>query len=170
MENSRTQGRGYGKRPCFLGRGWARAAALALLALICLMTACEAPPQEPGRGIVLVILDTARADHFSAYGYPRQTTPHFDRLAREGERYTQAYAQSPWTLPSVATILTGLPPHRHGAGRGAGGIFPLYDDVGTLAERLSDVGYRTAAFMNVVWCDPGSIVAGLRALRFLHHG
>jgi arylsulfatase A-like enzyme len=134
-------------------------AVLAVLTLLGCMLGCDEPPVAPGRGVVLVILDTARADHFSAYGYSRETTPHFDRLAREGERYTQAYSQSPWTLPSIATILTGLPPHRHGAGRGASGIFPLYGDVGTLAERLSTAEYRTAAFMNVVWCDPGSGLA-----------
>jgi len=91
----------------------------ALLALSLLATGCDALRERPD--VLLVILDTVRADHLSSYGYARPTTPHLDRLAAEGERYEDAWAQSPWTLPSIATILTGQPPHVHGAGRGPDG-------------------------------------------------
>ena len=104
--------------------------------------------------MLLVILDTTRADHLSSYGYARETTPHLDRLASEGDRYENAWAQAPWTLPAIATILTGQPPHRHGAGRGARGMYGLDPAVTTLAERVSAEGWRTAAFISVVWCNP----------------
>jgi arylsulfatase A-like enzyme len=119
--------------------------------------------------VLLVVLDTVRADHLSSYGYLRETTPNFDRLAAEGERFDQAWAQAPWTLPTMATILTGLPPHLHGAGRGAGGLFfGIRPGVPTLAERLSAASYRTAAFINVVWCSPelSSLDRGFEAYDF----
>jgi arylsulfatase A-like enzyme len=111
-------------------------------------------PAAPQGGVVLVIVDTARADHFSSYGYPRPTTPGFDRLASEGVLYADAWSQSPWTLPAAATILTGLPPYVHGAGRTATGVHAVRPGLRTLAERLGEAGYRTAAFFNVIWCSP----------------
>jgi arylsulfatase A-like enzyme len=124
----------------------------ALLALSLLATRCEALRERPD--VLLVILDTVRADHLSSYGYARPTTPHLDRLAAEGERYEDAWAQSPWTLPSIATILTGQPPHVHGAGRGPDGVYGLGEGVPTLAQHLSRAGYRTGAIFNVGWCRP----------------
>jgi arylsulfatase A-like enzyme len=117
------------------------------------LAACGSSREIPRNNVVLVILDTVRADHLSAYGYSRPTTPNFDRLARDGELYFEAYAQSPWTLPSIATILTGQPPHIHGARRTPQGLFGIRDDVTTLAERMAQARYRTAAFVNVVWCS-----------------
>jgi len=127
---------------------------LCYLALLVLLTACGGGRQAPRRDVLLLIIDTARADHFSAYGYERPTTPNFDRLAAEGRRFDEAWAQSPWTLPAVATILTGQPPRGHGAGRAKGGILPLRPEVPTLAELMTAAGYRSAAFMNVIWCGP----------------
>jgi arylsulfatase A-like enzyme len=101
-----------------------------------------------------VIIDTARADHFSSYGYLRDTTPNLDRLAAEGQRFDRAWSQAPWTLPSMATILTGQPPHVHGAARGPHGVWPVRADVTTLAQRMRHAGYATAAFVNVLWCSP----------------
>ena len=124
------------------------------LTLVIGAAACAPGGAEPRGDVILVILDTTRADHFSSYGYPRLTTPNFDRLAADGERYTRAWSQAPWTLPSIATILTGQPPHVHGAMRGESGFFGVRPDVRTLAERLSSAGYRSAAFINVVWCNP----------------
>ena len=126
-----------------------------VLALALLAAGCGEEPARRG-DVILVIVDTARADHLSSYGYLRQTTPELDRLAAEGERYENAWAQSPWTLPAVATILTGQPPHVHGAGRTAAGIRPLRPDLPTIAERMAAAGYRTAAFINVLWCAPTS--------------
>jgi arylsulfatase A-like enzyme len=125
----------------------------ALLAVAAALSCGGERPVPPG-DVLLVVLDTVRADHVSSYGYPRETTPNLDRLAAEGERFDEAWAQSPWTLPAMATILTGLPPHRHGAGWSAGSLFGIVPDARTLAARLSAAGYRTAAFVNVVWCSP----------------
>jgi arylsulfatase A-like enzyme len=126
---------------------------VAIACLVLLVPACGEPPPPPGN-VLLVIIDTARADHFSTFGYVRHTTPNLDRLAAEGQRFDEAWSQSPWTLPSVATILTGQPPHVHGATRGARGIHPIREEVEPLARRLRAVGYATAAFINVLWCAP----------------
>ncbi len=120
-----------------------------------LVAGCAVERDAP-RSAVIVILDTTRADHLSVYGYGRETTPHLARLAEEGERYDDAWSPSPWTLPAVASILTGEPPHRHGAGRTAEGLFAIREEVMTLAERLQPQGVRTGAVINVVWCHPNS--------------
>ena len=66
--------------------------------------------------IVLIVWDTTRADHFSAYGYFRHTTPNVDQLAKHGVLFENAISPSSWTLPAMASILTSLLPHQHGAG------------------------------------------------------
>jgi arylsulfatase A-like enzyme len=136
------------------GRSVARAAhrAAFLIAASCLIIGCAR--SSSSLDVLLVILDTTRADHFSSYGYPRRTTPNFDRLAAEGERFDNAWAQSSWTLPAIASLLTGQPPHVHGAGRSVQGTFPVRPEVPTLAEDLRSAGYRTAAFVNVSWLSP----------------
>lgn len=134
---------------------WGRIGFVALVVTLLFPAAgCRTESGPSGPDVLLVILDTTRADHLSSYGYPRETTPNLDRLAAEGERYEEAYAQAPWTLPAMASILTGLPPHAHGAGRTAEGVFGILPEVRPLAQRLAAVGYRTAAFINVVWCSP----------------
>jgi arylsulfatase A-like enzyme len=127
--------------------------ALPIVVLALLAVSCAAPPPTTG-DVLLIILDTTRPDHLSAYGYPRRTTPNLDRLAAEGQRYDRAWAQAPWTLPAVASILTGQLPHVHGAVRGSGGIHPVDPQVPTLAERMKRAGYATGAVINVVWCGP----------------
>ena len=126
---------------------------IVIACLVLLAPACGEPSPPPGN-VLLIIVDTARADHFSTFGYVRNTTPNLDRLASEGQRFEEAWSQSPWTLPSIATILTGQPPHVHGATRGERGIHPVRDEVDTLAQRLRAGGYATAAFINVLWCAP----------------
>jgi arylsulfatase A-like enzyme len=85
--------------------------------LAILATACgdqtRAPKAHPD--VVLITLDTTRADHMSAYGYPRETTPHLDPLAEDAVRFDAAYAVTSWTLPSHASIFTGKFPSAHGA-------------------------------------------------------
>lgn len=104
----------------------------------------EPVPAVDRPNIVLVSIDTLRADHLGCFGYARDTSPHIDRLAREGVLFRQAIASSNWTLPSHASMLTGLHPARHRAVSFA--FAPLRQDVDTLAELLWDVGYETGAF------------------------
>lgn len=122
------------------GRRWA----LGGTALVAFATACTPPPVDPRPSFLLVVVDTLRADAVSAYGAVESTTPHLDALAREGLRYTRAFAPAPWTLPSHATILTGADPVRHGVG--IGGRIALPEDIETLAERLTDAGYEAVGF------------------------
>lgn len=106
---------------------------------------------------MLVLVDTLRADHLGAYGYRRPTSPHLDALAARGLRYERAYAHASWTLPSVASLLTGLPVHDHRVGQSyldkeAMGALPAARK--TLAEALGAAGYRTAAFVNNPFLEP----------------
>ena len=102
--------------------------------------------------LLLLSIDTLRADHVSCYGYPRPTTPSLDLLARNGLRLDRARAVAPWTLPSFASMLTGLYPTRHGAGA-TGPVRNLSEQtptvmapgIVTLAQALRDAGYRTGA-------------------------
>ncbi len=97
-----------------------------------------APERPP---IVLISCDTLRADHLSCYGYERLTTPYLDAFAQECVLFENAIAEETWTLPSHATMLTGLHPKRHRATVNAN----LAETVETLAERLRGAGYLTAA-------------------------
>jgi arylsulfatase A-like enzyme len=90
------------------------------------------------------VIDTLRADAVSAYGAVEGTTPSFDALASRGLLYERAYAPSPWTLPSHASLLTGVGADRHGVG--IAGRMGLREEFTTLAERLSDAGYQTVGF------------------------
>jgi choline-sulfatase len=96
--------------------------------------------------VVLVTLDTVRADHIACYGYRRIETPSMDELAREGIRFERAYAQVPLTLPSHAVILTGTYPMFSGVRDLTSTGLPA--TVPTLAEILREKGYRTAAFVS----------------------
>jgi arylsulfatase A-like enzyme len=97
--------------------------------------------------VLLIMVDTLRADHLGVYGSTRVKTPHVDRLAADGITYTQAFAPASWTRPSVASILTGLYPSSHGAVHKAD---TLRDSVVTLAEAMGAGGYRTVGFPNNV--------------------
>jgi len=102
-------------------------------------------PNEVGGNrpnLVMIALDTARADHFSAYGYPKPTTPNMDDLARKGVLFETAIAPAPWTLPSFASVLTGTLPHQNGAAVDT----PLAEGFLTLASILNSRGYQTGGF------------------------
>lgn len=100
------------------------------------------PPAAPGAPNVLVlVIDTARADHFSAYGYARLTSPNLKRLAKEGTLFDNAIATSSWTLPTHKSMLTGRYSYEMGSQTA-----PLDDRYPTLGEVLQGRGYRTAAF------------------------
>lgn len=95
--------------------------------------------------VLLITLDTLRADHVSCYGPSPVETPHLDALGRRGARILKAWSPAPLTTPAHATILTGLYPSAHGI-RTNGGV-RLPDEASTLAEMLRSSGIRTAGFV-----------------------
>lgn len=112
----------------------------------------EAPPEPPAPppvdvadlpDVLLVSLDTTRADRLGAYGYDKALTETIDGLAARGVRYDRAYSPLPLTIPSHATLFTGLYPPEHGIRSNGDAV--LDDDFLTLAERLKEAGYRTGA-------------------------
>jgi len=138
------QGRGGWGRPIWHG---APTLVLCLLTaavglLSCRGAAPVATVVSPGANIVLVSIDTLRADHLSCYGYPRRTSPNIDGLASRSFVFERAYAQSHNTLVSHATLLTSLNPISHGATPRR----PIDAGILTLAEALEPRGYRRAAF------------------------
>ncbi|MFZ5478301.1 MAG: sulfatase [Myxococcota bacterium] len=114
--------------------------------LVTLMGACARPPSAPD--VVLISIDSLRADHLGAYGYARPTSPFLDRLAREGLRYTDARTASPWTLPSHLTMLTGMWPTDHQV---VEDDLALRSDVPMVQERLREAGWATAGFVSTVY-------------------
>ena len=117
-----------------------------LLRGVCLTTLSVAALGCTGDGrpsVLLITIDTLRADRLGCYGCREAQTPNMDRLAAEGVMFEQVGAQVPVTLPSHATILTGLPPASHGVHDNS--TFSLADTVTTLAEVFRKAGYRTGA-------------------------
>jgi arylsulfatase A-like enzyme len=104
-------------------------------------------PEPPGESasLLLVTLDTFRADAAGSGGDPRARTPHLDRLARTGVQFETGLVPTPLTLPSHASMLTGLDPPAHGVRDN--GTFRLDPAVPTFAERLREAGFATAAFI-----------------------
>src|SRR5262245_45161670 len=123
-----------------------RAAVATSMAVLASLAGCARPGAAPAPSVLLVTLDTTRADHIGCYGATEAETPNLDRLAAAGTRFDDARSQVPLTLPSHASILTGLLPPRHGV-RG-NGLFRLRSDVATLAENLRKRGYSTAAVVS----------------------
>jgi len=101
--------------------------------------------------VLLVTLDTTRADRLGCYGAKSAATPNLDALARQGVRFEQALAPAPLTLPSHCTIMTGLVPRRHGVRDNA--RYRLARGIPVLAERLKEAGYRTAAYVSSAVLD-----------------
>jgi arylsulfatase len=111
---------------------------LAGLAAAAWLAGCaEAPPN-----VLLISIDTLRADHLASYGYARDTAPHIGRLARAGVLWERAYAPAPATVASHATLFTGRLPYQH---RTLNFGTPLPSDERTLAEILGEAGYRSFA-------------------------
>ena len=124
------------------------AAILSLVSLACGKSgdATWRPPD-----VILISLDTLRADHLPIYGYDRPTAPNLDALARESLVFERAYAEAPHTLPSHTSLFTGLYPGRHGVlDRGD----TLAPEVPTLAEVLAADGYQTAGFTSCYFLTP----------------
>lgn len=116
------------------------------------------PPTQPlpagalrGANVLLVTIDTLRADHVGAYGSDGEITPNIDALAHEGLRFDRTYAHVPLTLPSHATIMTASYPPRNGVRDN--GTFRLGDRSPTLAAALASGGYRTGAFVGAFILD-----------------
>jgi arylsulfatase A-like enzyme len=107
-------------------------------------------PPTHSPNVLLIVLDTVRADHLSLYGYGRPTTPTLERLAQRGIRFDEARATAPWTLPSHASMFTGHWPHE----LVEKWMTPIRGNLPTLAEYLGDHGYATAGFVaNVGYCS-----------------
>jgi arylsulfatase A-like enzyme/tetratricopeptide (TPR) repeat protein len=120
---------------------------LVLVALACASAACTARGGAsvfPHAPVLLVSIDTLRADHLPAYGYRGVETPHIDRLRRDGVLVERAYSPCPLTLPSHLTMLTGLLPPQHGVRNNVGFVF-LPAAHATLPRLLAAQGYATGA-------------------------
>jgi arylsulfatase A-like enzyme len=132
-------------------RGLHSSTPLPPLALALGLAGCG-PVQEARRpNVLLISVDTLRADHVSCYGYGRETTPRIDRLAREGTRFETVVSSTSWTLGAHGAIFTALPDSVHGA------FTPedrLPEERETLAERLQAAGYRTAGFYSGPFLHP----------------
>lgn len=117
------------------------------LALACLLLLAGCRGEETARGrfnVLLFSIDTLRADHLGAYGYPRPTSPELDALAAEGVLFERASAQASSTLLSHAAMLTSQIPQHHGASHIRS--LPLPESAETLAEILAGEGYDTASY------------------------
>ncbi len=118
---------------------------LATLAVAACSGASTPPVPQQTPNIVLVTVDTLRADHLEAYGYGRATAPFIARLAASGVRYARAVSPAPWTLPAMASVHSSLYPIQHGAFAAETALPEAAD---TLAERLKAAGYNTVAVVS----------------------
>src|SRR3954464_11389187 len=140
---------------------WRRPSVLLLLVLAAASLTAGAslharrPPhvveRKAGLDVLLVTIDTLRADAVGAYGATTGATPNLDRLAARGVVFRQAHAHNVVTLPSHSNILSGHLPFEHGVRDNAGFRFPAGTD--TLATRLKAAGYRTGAFVSAFTLD-----------------
>ena len=125
-------------------------AASSLLLLLALWTprvpaSVEGIARADRPNVILISIDTARADYLSCYGYPARTTPALDRIAAAGTRFTQAFSPENWTLPAHASMLTSLYPPTHGV---EDLDSRLAEEIPTLAEIYADHGYRTLGMVD----------------------
>ncbi|HEV8129698.1 MAG TPA: sulfatase-like hydrolase/transferase [Acidobacteriota bacterium] len=124
------------------------AASLVLSAFVAILAQTR-PANAPD--VILITIDTLRADRLGCYGYRNIETPNIDSVARDGIRFANAVAQCPITLPSHCSILTGTNPIYHGVRDNSG--YRLPSDRLTLAETLKQYGYRTGAFVGAYVLD-----------------
>ncbi len=134
-----------------LGGAWAAAATSLIHPGPAAIAPSAATAPEGAPNVLLVGVDTLRADHLSCYGYAATKTPAIDALAADGVRFSNAFSQASWTRPSFATILTGLYPSSHGTVHKAD---KLPDGIDTVAELLHAAGYRTIGFADNVNIAP----------------
>ncbi|MBK8268527.1 MAG: sulfatase [Planctomycetes bacterium] len=118
------------------------------------------PAKTTARNVVIVLIDTLRADKLGCYGNTLGLTPNIDQIASEGFRFDQAFSHAPWTLPATASLLTSSYPQQHGAGQKRKGSTSNFDftglapDVRTIAECYYDQGFDTHAIVNVLFLAP----------------
>ena len=103
-----------------------------------------------GGNVILIIIDTLRADHLGCYGYDRPITPNIDELAGDGIRFTTCISQAPWTTPSIMSIMTSMYPSVNGVMDSKTRLDPMRL---TLAEALREAGYRTAGLVSHTFVD-----------------
>jgi arylsulfatase A-like enzyme len=119
-----------------------------LAPLLAAALGCGADPPaapEPLPNLLVVTIDTLRADHLSSYGYARETSPNLDALAAAGVRFELSFAAASTTLPSHVSLFTGTDPIAHGVVKNGLRVAP---DTTLLAERLRDAGAQTAAIVS----------------------
>jgi len=139
-----------------------------VLALAVLGCSGEPRPERPD--VVWIVVDTLRADRLGAYGSGRGLTPNLDRFCSASVTFTDAEAHAPWTLPSIASMLTSRLPPEHGAGghldaRLRARFSALAPEARTLPEVFAEHGYRTAAITNVTFLTPEfGVVQGIEDL------
>lgn len=138
-----------------MGRPNALRLVLALLTIlvVALFAGSCAKRRPPGRDILLVTIDTTRADRLAVYGCPDVRTPVLDRMARQGALFVDAVADVPVTLPSHTTIMTGVPALGHGVRYNLD--FRVGAPAFTLAEQFLELGYQTAAYVSTLILDSG---------------
>ncbi len=131
---------------------WAAVVLGGLLTLIVSVCGCSGEGESAGGGssssrpnVVVISIDTLRFDRLGSSGYRRKTSPDLDQVTSRGVSFRRAIAQSPWTLPSHASLLTGLFPHRHGVTQNTHRLSP---SIPTLAEVLGHRGYDTHAIIS----------------------
>jgi arylsulfatase A-like enzyme len=123
---------------------------LLAVAMVAAFSSCASPAKPPN--VILVVVDTLRADHLGCYGYERNTSPRIDAFADGATLYSRAMASAPWTVPSHASMFTGLDPFEHGAHTcklesPEECVVPLAERFTTLAEVLQVRGYATTGFV-----------------------
>jgi arylsulfatase A-like enzyme len=137
-------------------------AAVVVVSIACSETSTPAGAPRP-TNLLLISVDTLRADHVGAYGYEGPISPALDRLAAEGAVFEDVTATSPWTFPSHASLLTGLYPSRHGARTYPGRL----GDVPTLAEAFRAAGFTTGAVVNTLFLAEG--IGMMRGVEWQRH-
>jgi len=116
-----------------------------VLLTVALAFGCGRQPAEPVDHVLLITVDTLRADRIDAFGGSFGLTPHLDALAQQSVRFETAYAAAPFTLPSVAALMTGTAPEALGVYRNESTV---PDAVPTLASRLRSAGWQTHAVVS----------------------
>lgn len=120
---------------------------VAAILVAVVISACS-PTPRPEIPVILISIDTLRADHLGCYGYERDTSPAIDALARDSIRFSRAFSQSSWTLPSHVSLMTSQYPSTH---RVTDDRFALPEEATTLADALQGAGYHTAGFVTWIY-------------------